>query len=50
MDYGFYFYHCAGCLSPKTDDLELWISRSIEVRSKNGFELAEYGFLFAPHA
>jgi len=40
-------YHCALC--PKTDDLELWASRSTEVKSKKGFELAAYGFLFAPY-
>jgi len=39
--------HCALC--PKTDDLELWVSGSTEVKSKDGFELAAYGFLFAPH-
>jgi len=33
----------------KIDDLELLISRSTEVKSKDGFELAAYGFLVAPH-
>jgi len=36
-------------LFPKTDDLEIWVSRSIEVKYKGGFELAAYGFLFPPH-
>jgi len=36
-------------LFQKTDDLEIWVSRSIEVKCKGGFELAAYGFLFAPH-
>jgi len=31
------------------DDLEIWVSRSTEVKCKDGFELAAYGFLFAPH-
>ena len=31
------------------DDLELWVSRSTEVKSEDGFELAAYGFLFTPH-
>jgi len=31
------------------DDRELWVSRSTEVKSKDGFELAAYGFLFAPN-
>jgi len=33
-------FHCALC--PTTDDLELWVSRSTEVKSKDGFELAAY--------
>ena len=40
-------YCCSLC--PKTDDLEIWGSRSSKVKCKNGFELAVYGFLFAPH-
>jgi len=31
------------------DELELWVSRSTEVESKDGFELAAYCFIFAPH-
>jgi hypothetical protein len=31
------------------DDLEIWVSRSTQVECKDGFELAAYGFLFAPH-
>ena len=33
----------------KTDDLELSVLRSFEVKSEDRFELAAYGFLFAPH-
>jgi len=33
----------------RMDDLELWVSRSTHVKCKDGFELAAYGFLFAPH-
>ena len=33
----------------KTDDLEDWGSRSSKVKCKHWFELAAYGFLFAPH-
>ena len=35
-------------LLPKMDDLEIWGSRSTEVKSKNGLALASYGFLFVP--
>jgi len=31
------------------DNLEIWISRSTQGRSKDGLELAAYGFLLAPH-
>jgi len=31
------------------DDLELWVSRSTEVKIENEFELAAYGFLLAPN-
>jgi len=40
-------YCCSLC--PKTDDLEIWGSRSSKVKCKDGFELAAYGFLFTPH-
>jgi len=40
-------YHCALC--PITGDLELWVSRSTEVKSKDGFELAAYAFPLTPH-
>ena len=41
-------YCCTLC--PKTHDLENWGSRSSKVKCKDWFELAAYGFLFAPHA
>jgi len=31
------------------DDLEIWVPRSTQVKCKDGFELAAYGFLFAPN-
>jgi len=34
-------------LFPRMDDLEIWISGSTQGRSKDGIELAAYGFLFA---
>ena len=34
----------------KMDDLELWASRSTQFKYNDWFELAAYGFLFAPHA
>jgi len=36
-------------LCMETDDLEVWVSRSTRLKCKVGFELAAYGFLFAPH-
>ena len=33
----------------KMDDLEIWGSRSIQAKCKNGFKLGSYGFLFALH-
>jgi len=33
----------------KTDDLEIWVSRSTQVKCKDGFELVANRFLFAPY-
>jgi len=36
-------------LFPKTDNLAIQVSSSTQVKCKDGFEPAAYGFLFAPH-
>jgi len=31
------------------DDLQMWVRRSTQVKCKDGFELAVFGFVFALH-